>query len=123
MALRRERHFLLQRRRRDSEKAKLHTWPWGTLGSLLVTPSSGCCHTPEGRDGAYTGMERWDCANLRRFNRAKGKVLHLGWDNPKHKSRLGMKGGRALRRRIWRRKTSKIPTKPSQNLFILCSSL
>lgn len=45
-------------------------------------------HAPGQGWGIHRGLarlERWDCANLRRFNKAKGKVLHLGWDNPKHK--------------------------------------
>ncbi|KAJ7401825.1 rna-directed dna polymerase from mobile element jockey-like [Pitangus sulphuratus] len=35
--------------------------------------------------------EKGDCANLVKFNKAKCKVLHLGWDNPKHKYSLGSK--------------------------------
>lgn len=33
--------------------------------------------------------ERWACANAIKFNKAKRNVLHLGWDNPKQKHRLG----------------------------------
>ncbi|KAK4816035.1 hypothetical protein QYF61_011025 [Mycteria americana] len=34
-------------------------------------------------------LERWVHANLIKFNKAKCKVLHLGWDNPKCGYRLG----------------------------------
>ena len=34
-------------------------------------------------------LERWDRANLMKFNKAKCKVLHMGRGNPKHKDRLG----------------------------------
>ncbi|PKU41658.1 rna-directed dna polymerase from mobile element jockey-like [Limosa lapponica baueri] len=34
-------------------------------------------------------LERWACANLVKFNKAKGKDPHLGCCNPKHKYRLG----------------------------------
>ena len=34
-------------------------------------------------------LERWACANLMKFNKAKCKVLHMCRGNPMHKYRLG----------------------------------
>jgi len=45
----------------------------------------------EGRDAIQRKpdrLERWACMNLKKFNKAKWKILHMGWGNPKHKHRL-----------------------------------
>jgi len=46
----------------------------------------------EGRDVTHRDfdrLERWYCANLMKFNKAKCKFLHRDGDNPNHKYRLG----------------------------------
>jgi len=56
------------------------------------TQLCGAINTLEGRDAIQSDvdrLEKWACANLMSFSKAKSKVLPMGWGNPKHKYRLG----------------------------------
>ncbi|GAB0182734.1 hypothetical protein GRJ2_000738700 [Grus japonensis] len=56
------------------------------------TKLCGAVNTLERRDAIQRDLdrlERWARVNRMKFNKAKGKVLHMGQGNPKHNYRLG----------------------------------
>jgi len=52
------------------------------------TKLCGAADMLEERDAIQGDLERCSCVNLIKFNKAKCRVPHMGWGNPKHKYRL-----------------------------------
>ena len=67
-----------------------------TLSELAGnTKLSGAVDPPEGWDVPQRDLDKlakWAHVNPRRFNKAKCKVLHRGWDSPQCQCRLGDEG-------------------------------
>jgi len=64
-----------------------------TVGKFVTdTKLHGAVNMLEGRDAIQRDLdrlERWACAHLMKFSKAKCKVLYLGQDNLKYKCKLG----------------------------------
>ena len=59
------------------------------------TKLSGVVNTPEAWDAMQRNLEKlkkWACVNVRRLNKAKCKILYLGWGNPWYQDMLGDEG-------------------------------
>ena len=71
------------------------------------TKLSGAVNTLERREAIQKELDRlekWVHENLMKFNKAKCRVLHLGWSNPRYlyKLREDLLASSPLWRRTWR---------------------
>ncbi|GAB0191796.1 cAMP-dependent protein kinase inhibitor alpha [Grus japonensis] len=81
----------------EGEAEEHHLCPTTLINPAQITSTHntklcGVINTLEGRDAIQRDLdrlERWARANRVKFNKAKGKVLHVGQRNPKHGYRLG----------------------------------
>ncbi|KAK4815513.1 hypothetical protein QYF61_003071 [Mycteria americana] len=81
----------------DSEVLELSACPSHGIGCTLSrfaddTKLSGAVDMLEGKDTIQKDIDRlgkWANVNLVKFNKARCKVLHLGWGNHQYQYRLG----------------------------------
>jgi len=82
-----------QGRSSDENQTLSATWTVGlpVPSAFANTKLCGALRTLEGRDAIQRDLdrlERWTYVNLVKFSKARCKILHMDWGNPKPKYRL-----------------------------------